>query len=93
MIKNRTLGHSFYSDEPYQKLEVLKYSEYLVPLYHSHKERKDSLEPRAELAVLCTYVENQVILEPILVYRTSKCKQTKEHGSEDYLWTHIFNFL
>ena len=38
----------------------------------------------AELAVLCAYVENQAILEPIL-YRASKCKETKEKGSEDFL--------
>ena len=37
----------------------------------------DSLETWAELAVLPTYVENQAILEPILLYRASKCKQTK----------------
>ena len=55
--------------------------------------RTDSLETRAELAVLRTYVENQTILEPILLYRASKCKQTKEQGSEDCLWTHIFTFL
>ena len=61
--------------------------------YISHKKRKDSLETRAQLAVLRTYVENQAILEPILLYRTSKCKQTKEQGSEDCLWTHIFTFL
>ena len=48
---------------------------------------------RAELAVLRTYVENQAIIEPILLYRASKCKQTKEQGSEDCLWTHIFTFL
>ena len=53
----------------------------------------DSLETRAELAVLRIYVENQAIVEPILPYRASKCKQTKEQGSEDYLWTHIFTFL
>ena len=35
----------------------------------------DSLETWAELAVLSTYVENQAILEPILLYRASKCKQ------------------
>ena len=40
--------------------------------YHSHKKRNDSLETRAELAVLCTYVENQAIIEPILLYRASK---------------------
>ena len=39
--------------------------------------RIDSLETRVELAILRTYVENQAILEPILVYRASKCKQTK----------------
>ena len=60
---------------------------------HSHKKRKDSLETRAKQAVLCLYVENQAILEPILPYRASKCKQTKEQDSEDYLWTHIFSFL
>ena len=49
---------------------------------HSHKKR-----------IVCTYVENQAILEPILLYRTSKCKQTKEQGSEDCSWTHIFTFL
>ena len=53
----------------------------------------DSLETRAELAFLRTYVENQAILEPILLYRASKCKQTKEQGREDCLWTHIFTFL
>ena len=55
--------------------------------------RTDSLETRAELAVLRTYVENQAILELILLYRASKCKETKEQGSEDCLWTHIFTFL
>ena len=60
---------------------------------HSHKKRKDSLETRTKLAVLHNYVENQAILEPILLYRASKCKQTKEQGSEDFLCTHIFTFL
>ena len=55
--------------------------------------RTHSLETGAELAVLRTYVENQAILEPVLLYRASKCKQTKERGSEDCLWTHIFTFL
>ena len=45
----------------------------------------DSLETWAELAVLHTYVENQAIRELILLYRGSKCKQTKEQGSEDCL--------
>ena len=53
----------------------------------------DSLETRAELVVLRIYVENQAILEPILLYRASKCKQTKEQDSEDCIWTHIFTFL
>ena len=52
----------------------------------------DSLEKWAELAVLRIYVENQAILEPILLYRASKCKQTKDQGSEDCLWTYIFTF-
>ena len=55
--------------------------------------RTYSLKTRAEPAALRTYVENQAILEPILLYRASKCKQTKEQGSEDCLWTHIFTFL
>ena len=38
----------------------------------------DSLEIRAELVVLRTYVENQAILEPILLYRALKCKQIKD---------------
>ena len=38
-------------------------------------------------------VERSAILEPTLLYRASKCKQTKEQGSEDCLWTHIFTFL
>ena len=61
--------------------------------YHIHKKRKDSLETQAEPAVLRrSYVENQVILEPIPLYCASRCKQTKERGSEDCLWTHIFIF-
>ena len=52
-------------------------------LNHSHK--KDSLETQVELAILRTYVENQAIPEPILLYRASKCKQTKEQDSEDCL--------
>ena len=47
---------------------------------HSHKKR----------IVLPTYVENQAMLELILLYRGSKCKQTKEQGSEDCLSTHTF---
>ena len=62
-------------------------------LNHSHKKRKDCLETRTKLAVLRTYVENQAILEPILLYRASKCKQTKEQGGEDCLWTCIFTYL
>ena len=67
-----------------------------VDLYwynYSHKKQKDSLETQAELSVVSTYVENQAILEPILLYRGSKCKQTKEQGSEGCLWTHIVTFL
>ena len=55
--------------------------------------RTDGLGTRTELAVLRTYVENQAMLEPILLYRESKCKQTKQQGSEDCLWTHIVTFL
>ena len=39
----------------------------------SCKKRKDSLETRAELAILRTYVENQALLEEILLKRVSKC--------------------
>ena len=60
---------------------------------HSRKKRKDSLDTRAELAVLRAYVENQAILEPILPYRASKCEDTKEQRCEHCLWTHIFTFL
>ena len=60
---------------------------------HSLKKWKDSLETRTELAVLRTYVENQAILEPILLYRASKCKQTKEESNKDCLWTHVVFFL
>ena len=59
----------------------------------SHKKRKDSLKTRAKLAVLRTYVENEAKLGPILLYRASKCKQIKEKGCEDCLWTHIFTLL
>ena len=55
--------------------------------------RTDSLETRAELVVLRTYVENQAMRESILLYRASKCKQTKQQDSEDCLWTHIVTFL
>ena len=72
---------------------MLKINSRAIFFNPSHKKRKDSLEARAELAVLCTYVENQAILEPILLYQPSKCEQTKEQGSEDCLWTHIFTFL
>ena len=60
---------------------------------HSRKKRKVSLETRAELPILRTYAENQAMLEPIFLYRPSKCKRTKEKGNEDCLWTHIFTFL
>ena len=54
-------------------------------LHHSHKKQKDSLETWVELVVLHSYVEDQDILEPILLYRASKCIQTKEHGCDDCL--------
>ena len=60
---------------------------------HGHKKRKDSPETRAELAVLRIYVENQAILEPVLFYWGSKCKQINKQGDEYCLWTHIFTFL
>ena len=48
-----------------------------LKLDYSHKKRKNSLATRGERAVLRAYVENQAILEPILLYRASKYKQTK----------------
>ena len=54
--------------------------------------RTYSLETRTEPAVLRTYVENQGILEPILLYRASKCKQTKEQGSEDIYGLKFLHF-
>ena len=68
------------------------HSHLLITCFH-HSYKKQSLETRAELVVLRTYVENKAILEPILLYWASKCKQTKEQGSEDCLWTHIFTFF
>ena len=55
---------------------------------NSQKKWKDSLETRTELAVLRTYVENQAILKTILLCLVSKCKQTKEQGSDLF-----FNFF
>ena len=46
-------------------------------LDHSHKKRKDRLETQAEGAVLCAYIENHAILEPILLYRASKYNKQK----------------
>ena len=45
------------------------------------------------LSALSTYVEKQAIIEPILLYRASKYKQTKEQGRENCLWAHICTFL
>ena len=59
----------------------------------SQKKWKGNLVTRAKLAVLWSYVENQAILKPILFYRASKHKQTKDEGSKDCYWTHIFTFL
>ena len=60
---------------------------------HSHKKKKDSLETQAELAVLRSYVENQATLEPILLYRASKCKQTKELGKRGLFMDPYFNLF
>ena len=46
-----------------------------------------------ELADYRTYLENQVILDLIFLYRASKYKQTKEQGNKDCLWAHIFTIL
>ena len=47
--------------------------------------RSYTADLNSEVRPLRTYVENQAILEPILLYRTSKCIKTKEQGSEDCL--------
>ena len=73
--------------------QVYKSKANITSLFLPYSQETDSLETRTELAVLRTYVENQAILEPILLYRASKCKQTKEQASEDCLWTHISTFL
>ena len=73
--------------------QVYKSKANITPLFLPYSQETDSLETRTELAVLRTYVENQAIIEPILLYRASKCKQTKEQASEDCLWTHISTFL
>ena len=48
---------------------------------HSHNDQNDSLGKQAELAVPRAYVQKQATIEPILIYRVSKCKQTKEQDS------------
>ena len=60
---------------------------------NGNEKQKDSLETRADLVVLRTYVENQAILQPILLYRALKCKQTKEHGKVDCFLTPNFTFF
>ena len=45
-----------------QHIVILK-----IKLRNSHKKWKDSLETRAKMAVLRSYVENQAMLEPTLL--------------------------
>ena len=59
---------------------------------HDHKKRKDSLEARTKPIVLRAYIENQAILELILLYRASKCKQTQKKGSRTVYGPTIFTF-
>ena len=66
---------------------------FLKNMVKPQSQKTDSLETQAELAVLRCYVENQSILEPILLYRVSKCKQIKEQGSVYCFWINIFVFL
>ena len=79
------------------KFEFISYIFYVFLIMtlnmYLFEKRKDSLETRVELAVVSSSVESQSILESILLYRASKCKQTKEHGSKDCLRTHIFSIL
>ena len=55
--------------------------------------RTYSLETRAEPAVLRTYVENQPILEPILLYRASKCKQTKRRVARTVYGSYFYPLI
>ena len=61
----------------------------LVYLYQS-KETERQSGNTGQTRRSTHYVENQAILEPIPLHRASKCKQTKEQGSKDCLWTHNF---
>ena len=49
----------------------------------TQSQETNSLVIHAKLAVLRSYVENEAILESIPLFRGSKCKQTKQKGSED----------
>ena len=71
----------------------IKYSKLGEKFIRSQSQETGSLETRAKLAVLPTYVKNQTILQPILFYRASKCKQTKELSNEGCLWTHSYLFI
>ena len=85
-ILNVTSGHLCHCKK--KKNVFLITSIYVIlhlQLFHSHKKQKVSLETQGKLVVLHSCVENQTMLEPILLYQTSKCKQTKEQGSEDCL--------
>ena len=62
------------------RYRLLNCTAYSYKKHHSHKKRKDSTETSAELVVLRAYVENRAILEPILPYPASKCKQTQKQS-------------
>ena len=62
------------------KETIFRQVEYILCSEHSYKKLKDSLEIRVKPAALRVYVENQVLLEPILPYYASKCKQTQKQG-------------
>ena len=63
--------------------------------YTLHQSQETEREPgnTGRTGRLRTYVENQAMLEPILLYRASKCKQIKEYGSEDCLSVYGLIFL
>ena len=44
----------------------------------SHSYKNVNIETPVEPAVLRTYIENQAILRPILLYRHSNCKQSRK---------------
>ena len=68
-------------------MEISQATVFLEELRNFLKNQLSSLVPPRNTSFY--HVENQATIETILLYRASNCKQTKEQGSEDYIWTHI----